>query len=119
MQFPRLLLNSSRNRSILIQRVVFWWTSSIDMTLDTISVLVTQYNKNAATNTTTIHQDLSSLNIDTMLREQSLALEILEGWTLITNLVISRSMTAPTPSSTVRLASFISRLSRGSKVSIV
>ena len=57
--------------------MALWWSSSIDLTLDTVSVLVTQYNNTAVTRTTTIHQDLSSLNVSTMSKEQSLAFDVL------------------------------------------
>ena len=57
--------------------VNFWWDSTLNLTLDTISVLVTQYNNTAVTRTTTIYEDVSSLNISTMTDEQSIAVSVL------------------------------------------
>lgn len=47
------------------------------MTLDTVSVLATQYNNTAVTRTTTLHEDLSSINISTLSDVQSTAFEVL------------------------------------------
>ena len=58
--------------------VALWWDKTLNLTLDTISVLVTQYNNTAVTRTTTIYQDVSSLNISTMTEAQSLAFSVLE-----------------------------------------
>lgn len=45
---------------------VHWYTSTLGLTLDTVSVLVTQYNNTAITRTTTIHGDVNSLNVKTI-----------------------------------------------------
>lgn len=58
--------------------MALWWDHTLNLTLDTISVLVTQYNNTAVTRTTTIYQDLSSLNISTMTEAQSLAFSVLQ-----------------------------------------
>ncbi|KAL8755127.1 MAG: hypothetical protein Q9199_003859 [Rusavskia elegans] len=41
---------------------VFWWNSTLDLTLDTVSVVVTQYNSTAITRTTTVFGDVNSLD---------------------------------------------------------
>lgn len=56
---------------------MFWWDSTLNLTLDTISVLVTQYNNTAVTRTTTIYEDVSLLNASTMTDAQSLAVSVL------------------------------------------
>ena len=58
--------------------VALWWDHTLNLTLDTISVLVTQYNNTAVTRTTTIYQDLSSLNVSTMTEAQSIAFSVLQ-----------------------------------------
>lgn len=57
--------------------VNIWWDSTLNLTLDTISVLVTQYNNTAVTRTTTIYEDVSSLNASTMTDVQSIAFGVL------------------------------------------
>lgn len=54
-----------------------WWDSTLNLTLDTISVLITQYNNTAVTRTTTIYQDLSSVNASTLTEAQSIAVSVL------------------------------------------
>lgn len=58
--------------------MALWWDSTLNLTLDTISVLVTQYNNTAVTRTTTIYEDVSSLNISTVTEAQSLAFSVLQ-----------------------------------------
>ena len=57
--------------------VNLWWDSTLNLTLDTISVLVTQYNNTAVTRTTTIYEDVSSLNVSTMTDIQAMAFSVL------------------------------------------
>ena len=57
--------------------VNLWWDSTLNLTLDTISVLVTQYNNTAVTRTTTIYEDVSSLNASTMTDVQAMAFSVL------------------------------------------
>ena len=59
--------------------VNLWWTSTLNMTLDTISVQVTQYNNTAVTRTTTIYEDVSSVNASTLTEAQSMAFSILSA----------------------------------------
>lgn len=54
-----------------------WWDSTLNLTLDTVSVLVTQFNNTAVTRTTTIYEDLSSVNASTLTGAQSIAVSIL------------------------------------------
>ena len=54
-----------------------WWDSTLNLTLDTISVLITRYNNTAVTRTTTIYQDLSSVNASTLTEAQSIAVSVL------------------------------------------
>lgn len=57
--------------------MALWWTSSLSLTLDTVSVLVTQYNNTAVIRTTTIYEDSKSVNITTMKEAQSMAFGVL------------------------------------------
>ena len=57
--------------------MALWWDSTLNLTLDTISVLVTQYNNTAVTRTTTIYEDVSSINISTLTEGQSIAASVL------------------------------------------
>ena len=57
--------------------MALWWTSSLSLTLDTVYVLVTQYNNTAVTRTTTIYEDFKSVNITTMKEAQSMAFCVL------------------------------------------
>ncbi|KAL8889911.1 MAG: hypothetical protein Q9215_002893 [Flavoplaca cf. flavocitrina] len=41
---------------------VFWWNSTLDLTLNTVSVIVTQYNSTAITGSTTIFGNLNSVD---------------------------------------------------------
>ena len=59
--------------------MALWWTSSINLTVDTVSVLVTRYNNTAVTRTTTIHKELSSFNASTMSDVQSSVFYALEA----------------------------------------
>ena len=58
--------------------MALWWDSTLNLTLDTVSVLVTQYNNTAVTHTTTIYEDVSLLNISTLKEAQSIAFSVLE-----------------------------------------
>lgn len=57
--------------------MALWWTSSLSLTLNTVSVLITQYNNTAVTRTTTIYEDFKSVNITTMKEAQSMAFGVL------------------------------------------
>ena len=57
--------------------MALWWTSSLSLTLNTVSVLVTQYNNTAVTRTTTLYEDVKSVNITTMKEAQSMAFDVL------------------------------------------
>ncbi|KAL8778641.1 MAG: hypothetical protein Q9213_007331 [Squamulea squamosa] len=57
---------------------VYWWNSTVGITLDTVSVVVTQYNNTAITGQTTVFGDLSSVDVDTVS-------EILEIQSLVPN----------------------------------
>ncbi|KAL8806538.1 MAG: hypothetical protein Q9182_001321 [Xanthomendoza sp. 2 TL-2023] len=51
---------------------VYWWNSTLGLTLDTVSVVVTQYNHTAVTKTTTVHGDVSSLDATNITETQDL-----------------------------------------------
>ena len=55
----------------LISRV-YWYNSSIGVTLDTISVVVTKYNDTAITSSSTVYGDLHSINPSTVAEAQSI-----------------------------------------------
>lgn len=44
----------------------YWYTSTLGLTLDTVSIIVTQYNNTAITKTTTIHGDVNSLDVNSI-----------------------------------------------------
>ena len=56
-----------------------WWNSTLELTLDTVSVLITQYNDTAVTRTTTIYQDVSLLNSSTVTEALSIASNVAGG----------------------------------------
>ena len=58
--------------------MALWWDSTLNLTLDTISILITQYNNTAVTRTTTFYEDVSSINISTLTEAQSIAASVLE-----------------------------------------
>ena len=58
--------------------MALWWDSTLNLALDTISVLVTQYNNTAVTRTTTVYEDVSSVNISTLSQAQSIAFSVLQ-----------------------------------------
>ncbi|KAF6221593.1 hypothetical protein HO133_001559 [Letharia lupina] len=58
--------------------MALWWDKTLNLTLDTISVLITQYNNTAVTRTTTIYEDVSSINISTLSDAQATAFSVLE-----------------------------------------
>ncbi|KAL8708682.1 MAG: hypothetical protein Q9220_006507 [cf. Caloplaca sp. 1 TL-2023] len=45
---------------------VYWWNSTLGLTLDTVSVVITQYNDTAITGRTTVYGDLSSVKATTV-----------------------------------------------------
>lgn len=51
----------------------YWLNSTLSLTLDTISTIVTQYNNTAITRTTIIHSDINSLNISTITTAREVA----------------------------------------------
>lgn len=57
--------------------MALWWDSTLNLTLDTVSILVTQYNNTFVTHTTTIYEDVSSINISTFSQGQSIAFSVL------------------------------------------
>ncbi len=54
-----------------------WWDSTLNLTLDTVFVQVTQYNNTAVTHTTTVYEDVSLVNASTLTEAQSIAFSVL------------------------------------------
>ena len=54
-----------------------WWDSTLNLTLDTVLVQVTQYNNTAVAHTTTVYEDVSLVNASTLTEAQSMAFSIL------------------------------------------
>ena len=52
---------------------VYWYSSSLGVTLDTVSLVVTQYNNTAITRTSTAYGDIDSVNMSTVAEAQSIA----------------------------------------------
>ena len=52
---------------------VYWYNSSIGVTLDTVSLIVTVYNNTAITRTSTVYGDLESVNVSSVAEAQSIA----------------------------------------------
>ena len=52
---------------------VYWYNLSIDVTLDTVSLIVTKYNNTAITRTSTVYGDLESVNVSSVAEAQSIA----------------------------------------------
>ena len=52
---------------------VYWYSSSLGITLDTVSLAVTQYNNTAITRTSTVYGDIDSINLSTVAEAQSIA----------------------------------------------
>ena len=52
---------------------VYWYDSTIGLTLDTVSVLVNQYNNTAITTSSTIHGNAGAVNASTVSETKSLA----------------------------------------------
>ena len=52
---------------------VYWYNSSIGVTLDTVSLVVTKYNNTAITRTSTVYGDLKSVNVSSVAEAQSIA----------------------------------------------
>ena len=59
---------------------VYWYNSTVDLTLDTVSVFVTQYNGSAVTNKQTVHGQLSTFNVSADTKAQALASSIFTGF---------------------------------------
>ena len=57
--------------------VNLWWDSTLNLTLDTVFVQVTQYNNTAVTHTTTVYEDVSLVNASTLTEAQSMAFSVL------------------------------------------
>ncbi|KAL8846824.1 MAG: hypothetical protein Q9221_008110 [Calogaya cf. arnoldii] len=51
---------------------VFWWNSTLDLTLDTVSVVITQYNSTVITGITTVRGDINSLDPENITEVQDL-----------------------------------------------
>ncbi len=51
----------------------YWYDSTVNLTLDTVSVVVTQYNNTAITMSNTIYGNVASVNANTVTEAQSLA----------------------------------------------
>ena len=51
----------------------YWYNSSIDITLDTVSVVVTKYNNTAVTKSSTVYGDIDPVNVSTVSEAQSIA----------------------------------------------
>ncbi|KAL8681226.1 MAG: hypothetical protein Q9224_006871, partial [Gallowayella concinna] len=51
---------------------VYWWNSTLSLTLDTVSVIVTRYNNTAITKTTTLYGDVSTLDPSNITETQDL-----------------------------------------------
>ena len=56
---------------------ITWWHETLSLTLETVSVLITQYNNTAVTRTTTIFEDFSAINTSTIAEGRSIALSVL------------------------------------------
>ena len=52
---------------------VYWYNSSIGVTLDTVFLIVTKYNNTAITRTSTVYGDLNSVNVSNVAEAQSIA----------------------------------------------
>ena len=52
---------------------VYWYNSSIGVTLDTVFLIVTKYNNTAITRTSTVYGDLKSVNASSVAEAQSIA----------------------------------------------
>ncbi|KAL8644285.1 MAG: hypothetical protein Q9226_007843, partial [Calogaya cf. arnoldii] len=57
---------------------VFWWNSTLDLTLDTVSVVITEYNSTAITGTTTVHGDIDSLDPENITEVQDLKFSLVQ-----------------------------------------
>ena len=55
---------------------VFWYNSTVGLPLDTVSIVLSQYNGSVLTSTTTIHGDLASLSGTTLPQAVSIESEI-------------------------------------------
>lgn len=55
---------------------VFWYNSTVGLPLDTVSIVLSQYNGSVLTSTTTIHGDLASLSGTTLPQTVSIESEI-------------------------------------------
>ena len=53
----------------------YWYNSTLGLTLDTVSIIVTQYNNTAISRTTTIHGDVNSLDINTITTVTDIAID--------------------------------------------
>jgi len=74
---PQCQINLLGNAGKGVPLVRFgWWSSTLGLTLDTISIVVTKYNNTAITATKTIHGDVSSLDTSTVSEALSIASSI-------------------------------------------
>ncbi|KAL8860245.1 MAG: hypothetical protein Q9178_003216 [Gyalolechia marmorata] len=75
-QCPPCQIFASAGGSFLSR--VYWYNSTLGLTLDTVSVIVTQYNDTAVTETSTVHGDFSTLNphLITEARDLQYSLEV-------------------------------------------
>ena len=59
------------DRDVLFR--AFWYNSSIGITLDTVSVIVTKYNNTAITKSSTVYGDLDLVNVSSVAEAHSIA----------------------------------------------
>lgn len=52
---------------------IYWYSSTLSLTLDTVSEAITKYNNTAITSTTTIYGNLNSVNLSTVAEASSIA----------------------------------------------
>lgn len=52
---------------------IYWYSSTLSLTLDTVSEAITKYNNTAVTSTTTIYGNLNSVNLSTVAEASSIA----------------------------------------------
>ena len=58
---------------------VYWYSSSIGITLDTVSLIVTKYNNTAVTRSSTVYGDIDTVNVSSVAEAQSIATSLGQG----------------------------------------
>ena len=58
---------------------VYWYNSSIGITLDTVSLIVTKYNNTAITRTSTMYGDIDSVNVSSVGEVQSIVTSLAQA----------------------------------------